>query len=53
MKEIKLVGYLVLDKDEKDYIVCKNKKQVIYRELKEREGENYKKIRGYTIDKSK
>ena len=48
---IDLDGYLVVDKDEKDYIICKNKKHVMYRELKEGEGENYEKIRGYTIDK--
>ena len=48
---IDLDGYLVVDKDEKDYIICKNKKQVMYRKLKEGEGENYEKIRGYTIDK--
>ena len=48
---IDLDGYLVVDKDEKDYIICKNKKQVMYRKLKEGEGENYEKIRVYTIDK--
>ena len=48
---IDLDGYLVVDKDAKDYIVCKNKKAKMYRELKEGEGENYEKIRGYTIDK--
>ena len=48
---IDLDGYLVVDKDAKDYIVCKNKKNIMYRKLKEGEGENYEKIRGYTIDK--
>ena len=48
---IELDGYLLVDKDIKDYIVCKNKKQVMYSELEEGEGENYEKIRGYTIDK--
>ena len=48
---IDLDGYLVVDKDEKNYIVCKNKQYKIYRKLKEGEGENYEKIRGYTIDK--
>jgi UDP-sugar pyrophosphorylase len=48
---IDLDGYLVVDKDAKDYIVCKNKQYIMYRELKEGEGENYEKIRGYTIDK--
>jgi UDP-sugar pyrophosphorylase len=48
---IDLDGYLVVDKDAKDYIVCKNKRNIMYRKLKEGEGENYEKIRGYTIDK--
>ena len=48
---IDLDGYLVVDKDAKDYIVCKNKHNIMYRKLKEGEGENYEKIRGYTIDK--
>ena len=48
---IELDGYLVVDKDAKDYIVCKNKRNIMYRKLKEGEGENYEKIRGYTIDK--
>ena len=48
---IDLDGYLVVDKDEKDYIVCKNKQYKMYRKLKEGEGENYEKIRGYTVDK--
>ena len=48
---IDLDGYLVVDKNEKDFIVCKNNKKIMYRRLKEGEGENYEKIRGYTIDK--
>ena len=48
---IDLDGYLIVDKDAKDYIVCKNKRNIMYRKLKEGEGENYEKIRGYTIDK--
>ena len=48
---IDLDGYLVVDKNEKDFIVCKNNKKIMYRILKEGEGENYEKIRGYTIDK--
>ena len=48
---IDLDGYLVVDKDEKDYIVCKNKQYKMYRKLKDGEGENYEKIRGYTLDK--
>ena len=48
---IDLDGHLVVDKDAKDYIVCKNKRNIMYRKLKEGEGENYEKIRGYTIDK--
>ena len=48
---IDLDGYLVVDKNEKDFIVCKNNKKIMYRRLKEGEGENYEKIRGYTVDK--
>ena len=48
---IDLDGYLLVEKNEKNYIVCKNKKYIIYRKLKEGEGENYEKIRGYTIEK--
>ena len=48
---IDLDGYLVVDKNEKDFIVCKNNKKIMYRKLKEGEGENYEKIRGYTVDK--
>ena len=46
---IDLDGYLLIDKDQKDYIICKNKKNIIYRVLKEEEGKKYEKIRGYTI----
>ena len=42
---IDLDGYLVVDKNEKDFIVCKNNKKIMYRRLKEGEGENYEKIR--------
>ena len=48
---IDLDGYLVVDKDEKNYVVCKNKQYKMYRKLKEGEGEKYEKIRGYTIAK--
>ena len=47
---INLDGYLLVDKDQKDFIQCKNKKNIMYRSLKEGEGENYERIRGYTID---
>ena len=46
---IDLDGYLIVDKDLKDYIICKNKKNVIYRLLNNGEGNNYEQIRGYTI----
>jgi UDP-sugar pyrophosphorylase len=46
---IDLDGYLIVDKDLKEYTICKNKKNVMYRLLKEGEGKNYEKIRGYTI----
>ena len=48
---IDLDGYLVVDKDAKDYIICKNKQYKMYRKLNDGEGENYEKIRGYTLDK--
>ena len=48
---IDLDGYLVVDKNEKDFIVCKNNKKIMYRRLKEGECENNEKIRGYTVDK--
>ena len=46
---IDLDGYLIIDKDQKDFIVCKNKKNIVYRLLKEGEGKSYEQIRGYTI----
>ena len=46
---IDLDGYLIVDKDLKDYVICKNKNNVIYRLLKEDEGKNYERIIGYTI----
>ena len=48
---IDLDGYLVVDKAQKEYIVCKNKKKIMYRGLKDGEGENYEQLRGYIIDK--
>ena len=49
---IDLDGYLVVEKDEKNYIVCKNKQYKMYRKLKEGEGEKHEKNRGYTIHKN-
>ena len=46
---IDLDGYLVADKDEKDLLVCKNKKRVVYTLLKTGEGEDHEKLRGYAI----
>ncbi len=46
---IDLDGYLVADKDEKDLLVCKNKKRVVYTLLKVGEGEDHEKLRGYAI----
>ena len=46
---IDLDGFLIVDKDLKEYTICKNKNNVMYRLLKEGEGKNYEKIRGYTI----
>ena len=46
---IDLDGYLVVDKDEKDFVICHNKKKIIYRLLKKGEGKIYEKLRGYSI----
>ena len=46
---IDLDGYLVADKDEKNLLVCKNKKRVVYTLLKVGEGEDHEKLRGYAI----
>ena len=46
---IELDGYLIVDKDVKNYLICKNENNIIYRLLKEGEGKNYEQIRGYTI----
>ena len=46
---IDLDGYLLVDKDEKDLLVCKNKKRVVYTLLKVGEGEDHEKLRGYAI----
>ena len=48
---IDLDGYLLIDKDQKEPIICKNNKKIMYRLLKEGEGEDYERIRGYTIAK--
>ena len=47
---IDLDGYLIIDKNEENFIVCKNKKNIMYRLLKEGEGKDYEKLRGYTIE---
>ena len=46
---IDLDGYLVVDKDQKDLVVCKNKKRVVYSLLKTGEGKDHEKLRGYAI----
>ena len=46
---IDLDGFLKVDKDEKDLIICKNKKRFIYSLLKNDEGKDYEKLRGYSI----
>ena len=48
-KGIDLDGYLIIDKDEPDYVICKNGQKIIYRLLKKGEGKIYEKLRGYTI----
>ena len=46
---IDLDGYLIVDKDQKDLVVCKNKKRIIYNILKTGEGKDHEKLRGYAI----
>ena len=46
---IDLDGYLVVDKDNKDLIVCKNKKRITYSLLKKGQGQVHEKLRGYAI----
>ena len=46
---IDLDGYLVVDKDNKDLIVCKNKKRITYILLKKGQGQVHEKLRGYAI----
>ena len=46
---VDLDGNLTIDKDEKELVVCKNKKKWEYYPLKENQGKNYEKIRGYGI----
>ena len=46
---IDLDGYLIVDKDQKDLVVCKNKKRVVYSLLKSGEGKDHEKLRGYAI----
>ena len=48
-KGVEIDGYLIIDKNEKDHLVCKNQNKVIYRILKNGEGKIYEKIRGYAI----
>jgi len=46
---IDLDGYLVVDKNQKDLVVCKNQKRVIYRLLEKGQGQIHEKLRGYSI----
>ena len=46
---IDLDGYLIVDKDQKDLVVCKNQKRVVYSLLQKGQGQIYEKLRGYTI----
>ena len=46
---IDLDGYLIVDKDQKDLVVCKNQKRIVYSLLKKGQGQIYEKLRGYTI----
>ena len=46
---INLDGYLIIDKNEKNFIFCKNQKKIIYSLLKKGEGKIHEQLRGYTI----
>ena len=46
---IDLDGYIIIDKNEKNFMVCKNHKKIIYSLLKNGEGKIHEKLRGYTI----
>ena len=46
---IDLDGYLVVDKNQKDLVVCKNQKRIIYRLLEKGQGQIHEKLRGYSI----
>ena len=46
---IDLDGYLIVDKDQKDFVICKNQKKIIYSLLKNGEGKIHEKLRGYKI----
>ena len=46
---IDLDGYLVVDEDQKELLVCKNQKRITYQLLKKGEGKVYEKLRGYSI----
>ena len=46
---IDLDGYLIVDKNQKDLVMCKNKKRIVYSLLKIDEGKDYEKLRGYAI----
>ena len=48
-KGIDLDGYLIVDKDQKDFVICKNQKKIIYSLLKNGEGKIHEKLRGYKI----
>ena len=50
-ENIDLDGFLIIDKDQKESIICKNKKNILCRPLEKGEEQDYEKIRGYTIDK--
>jgi len=46
---IDLDGYLIIDKNVKNFLVCKNHKKIMYSLLKKGEGKIHEKLRGYTI----
>ena len=46
---IDLDGYLVVERDQKDFLVCKNNKKIIYSLLQNGDGKIHEKLRGYKI----
>ena len=48
-RDLTLNGYLTIENDQVDNLVCENKQRMKFVLLKPGEGENYEQIRGYTV----